>query len=99
MSGTMKNLIMLPLIYTSANCETRPSRPVTVISFSAMFKESSAASYVRNCRRQVANSGHTFSEFSSVQLAILELDGDYVAKRFVQKLDGYTETAGHRCLE
>ena len=33
---------MLPLMYTCSNCDTRPSRAVTVISLSAMFSESSA---------------------------------------------------------
>jgi hypothetical protein len=41
-SGTMKNLTMLPRIYTWSSCETRPSRPVTVMSFKEMFRLSSA---------------------------------------------------------
>ena len=42
MSGTMKNRIILPRMYTWSNCDTRPSRPVTVMFFREMFKESSA---------------------------------------------------------
>lgn len=42
MSGTMKYRTWLPLMYTCSRCETRPSRAVTVISFSWTFMLSSA---------------------------------------------------------
>ncbi len=50
-SGTMKKRIMLPRMYTWSSCETRPSRPVTVMSLSEMFKLSSATS--RKHRRPI----------------------------------------------
>lgn len=38
------------------------------------------------------DSVRTFCEFSSVELSSLELDSDNVSERFVEELDGYTET-------
>lgn len=43
MSGTMKKRTCEPRMYTWSRCETRPSRAVTVMSFSWMFILSSAA--------------------------------------------------------
>lgn len=43
MSGTMKNRTILPLMYTWSSCDTRPSRPVTVMSLREMLRLSSAA--------------------------------------------------------
>ena len=52
MSGTIKKRTMLPRMYTWSSCETRPSRPVTVMSFKEMFRLSSAARW-----REVNQSG------------------------------------------
>lgn len=41
-SGTMKNLTCEPRMYTWSRCDTRPSRAVTVMSFSCTFMLSSA---------------------------------------------------------
>jgi hypothetical protein len=42
-SGTMKNLTIDPRMYTCSSWETRPSRPVTVISRREMLRVSSAS--------------------------------------------------------
>lgn len=49
-------------------------------------------STVQGSREKVAR---TFREFAAVELAGLELDGDDVTERLVEKLDRHAEAAGH----
>ena len=98
----MKNLIMLPRMYTWSNCETRPSRPVTVMSRSEILRLSSAIVVkTTNANERIEMSSlpfvteeklPTFCELSPIQLAGLEFDSDNVTKRFVEQLDGDAQT-------
>ena len=46
-----------------------------------------------------AGTKHTFRKFAAVELASLELDGDNMSKRLVEKLDGDAESCCcHFCV-
>ena len=97
----MKNLIMLPRMYTWSNCETRPSRPVTVISLSEMLRLSSAVvGKTTIANERIEMSGLPLSQKKSyrpsasfpLKLSGLEFDSDNVTQRFVKQFDGDAQT-------
>ena len=104
MSGTMKNLTILPLMYTWSSCDTRPSRPVTVMSLREMLRLSSAVhcakwmhcQFGRSTGQDVAEL--TLGQFSSVELPGLQLNRDDVPEGLMQKFYRYAETRrSHFC--
>lgn len=71
-SGTMKNLTCEPRMYTWSRCDTRPSRAVTVMSFSCTFMLSSAGTQsatVEGEGGKETTGYHTLDQLSAEDLA------------------------------